>query len=155
MSNDTSPAAHHPALAPVDVAVPIDEKAVSNFGDIDLAKFTPLNGFLLVQRLTVAPRGPIIEVASDKRKEPTVARVVMSGRGELCERTGARKITAIPPGTRIIIDKYAGHDVKINGSNYVMLQPVEILGIEGGQESTPEAIEGGPRKFARRRGAAA
>ncbi len=126
MKHET-PAAHNPALLPVG-PVYVDPKSVTDFGEMDLAKFRPLNGMILVERFAKQPEGPIIVVdRGDKRKEPTLARVIKSGQGEQCPKTGRRKVTDIPPGTVIAIDKYAGHDVKINGRNYVMLMPVEIL----------------------------
>ncbi len=89
----------------------------------------PLHDRVLAKRIEKEEevRGGIIipDVAKEK---PMVAEVIAVGKGRILE-DGKVIPLDVKPGDRVLIGKYAGTDVKIDGEEYLILREDEILGI--------------------------
>ena len=72
-------------------------------------------------------RGGIIipDVAKEK---PMIAEIIAVGTGHLQE-DGKILPLDVEPGQKVLIGKYAGTEVKIDGEEYLILREDEILGI--------------------------
>jgi len=89
----------------------------------------PLHDRVLVRRLEEqeSMRGGIYIPDSAKEK-PQQAEVVAVGNGKLLEN-GERASLDVKAGDRILFGKYGGSEVKIEGTEYLILREDEILGV--------------------------
>ncbi|MCS7312175.1 MAG: co-chaperone GroES [Acidobacteria bacterium] len=72
-------------------------------------------------------RGGII-IPDVARERPMLAEVVAVGAGRVLENGKVLPLD-VRPGQKVLIGKYAGSEVKIEGVEYVILREDEILGI--------------------------
>jgi chaperonin GroES len=102
-----------------------------------LMNVRPLRDRILVKRIEETEQriGGIIIPDSAKEK-PQVAKVVAVGNGRIND-----KGTVIPldvkAGEYVLIGKYAGTDIKLDGEEYLILREDEVLGVTEGV-SEPE-----------------
>ena len=91
----------------------------------------PLHDRVLVKRIDEGEQkvGGIIVPDSAKEK-PQRAEVVAVGTGRTLEN-GARVPLTVKPGDRVLVGKWSGTEVKIDGTEYLIIKEDEILGIEG------------------------
>jgi chaperonin GroES len=89
----------------------------------------PLHDRVVVRRLEEGEqkRGGII-IPDTAKEKPQQAEVVAIGNGKLLE-TGERTSLDVKPGDRILFGKYSGSDIKLDGSEYLILREDEILGV--------------------------
>lgn len=89
----------------------------------------PLHDRVLVRRLEEQEtmRGGLYIPDSAKEK-PQQAEVVAVGNGKLLEN-GDRASLEVKAGDRILFGKYSGSEVKIDGSEYLIVREDEILGV--------------------------
>ena len=89
----------------------------------------PLRDRVLAKRIeeTEQKVGSIIVPDSAKEK-PLHAEVVAVGSGRVLEN-GERVPPALKAGDRILVGKWSGSEVKIDGVEYVILREDEVLGI--------------------------
>jgi chaperonin GroES len=89
----------------------------------------PLHDRILVRRLEEqeSHHGSIIIPDSAKEK-PQQAEVISVGKGKLLEK-GERAAPDVKPGDRILFGKYSGAEVKVDGSEYLILREDEVLGV--------------------------
>ncbi|HWB82692.1 MAG TPA: co-chaperone GroES [Bryobacteraceae bacterium] len=89
----------------------------------------PLHDRVLVKRLDEGEqvRGGIIIPDSAKEK-PQQAEVRAVGNGKLLD-TGERVAPEVKAGDRILFGKYSGSEIKIDGTEYLILREDEILGV--------------------------
>jgi chaperonin GroES len=89
----------------------------------------PLHDRVIVKRLEEGEsrQGSIIIPDSAKEK-PQQAEVVAVGKGKLLE-TGQRAAPDVKPGDRILFGKYSGSEVKVTGTDYLILREDEILAV--------------------------
>src|SRR4029079_9998242 len=89
----------------------------------------PLHDRVIVKRLEEGEsrQGSIIIPDSAKEK-PQQAEVVAVGNGKLLE-TGQRATPDVKPGDRILFGKYSGAEVKVTGTDYLILREDEILAV--------------------------
>jgi chaperonin GroES len=92
-------------------------------------KVTPLADRILVRRLeeTETTRGGII-IPDTAKEKPQRGEVIAVGQGRLKD-DGNRVAPEVKSGDQILISKYAGTEVKIDGDDYVILREDDILGI--------------------------
>lgn len=98
-------------------------------------KMIPNRGFVVLKRedqQTV--EGAILLVPQsedDRRKRPTVARVVKIGNPDRTEKTDAPIPFQVKVGDRVIVDAFAGHDIEITdtGERLVMMGECEMHAI--------------------------
>ena len=92
-------------------------------------KIRPLNDRVLVKRLEGEERtaGGIIIPDSAKEK-PAEGEVVAVGPGKL-NKAGERVTMDVKVGDKVLFSKYGGTDVKINGTDYLIMREDDILGV--------------------------
>jgi len=89
----------------------------------------PLSDRILVRRVEEQEtiRGGII-IPDTAKEKPQEGEVVAVGPGRMTEE-GKRVSMEVKAGDRVLIGKYSGTDVKIDGNEYVILREDEVLGI--------------------------
>jgi chaperonin GroES len=94
-----------------------------------MAKVTPLRDRVLVRRLGEDEQkvGSIIIPDSAKEK-PQQAEVIAVGSGRVLEN-GTREPLTVKAGDKVLVGKWSGADVKIDGTEYLILKEDEILGV--------------------------
>jgi chaperonin GroES len=94
-------------------------------------KVQPLADRILVKRLdnVEEKRGGII-IPDTAREKPQQGEVIAVGPGKLAD-DGKRVPLEVAKGARVLLGKYAGTEVKINGEEYIILREDDILGIVG------------------------
>ncbi len=91
----------------------------------------PLRDRVLVRRLEEEEQkvGGII-IPDTAKEKPQQAEVVAVGSGRILE-SGEKVPPAVKPGDKVLVGKWSGADVKIDGTEYLILKEDEILGILG------------------------
>ena len=92
-------------------------------------KIRPLGDRLLVKRIEEAEqtRGGII-IPDTAKEKPMQGEVVAVGPGRKLEDGKIEKLE-VKVGDRILMSKYAGTEVTIDGEEYVILREDDVLGV--------------------------
>jgi chaperonin GroES len=92
-------------------------------------KIRPLGDRLLVKRIEEAEesRGGII-IPDTAKEKPMQGDVIACGPGRTLEDGKIQKLE-VKAGDRILMSKYAGSEVKIDGVDYLILREDDVLGI--------------------------
>jgi len=92
-------------------------------------KVKPLQDRVLLKRLEVEEKTPGGIIIPDTAKEkPQECKVIAVGPGKILENGEIRKV-AVKEGDRVLIGKYAGTEIKINGEEHIIVREDEILAI--------------------------
>ena len=96
-----------------------------------MANVRPLRDHVLVRRIEKSEEkvGGLI-IPDTAKEKPQQAEVVAVGSGRLLEN-GERVPLSVKPGDKVLLGKWSGTDVKIDGDEYLILKEDEILGILG------------------------
>ncbi|NJL27109.1 MAG: co-chaperone GroES [Thermoanaerobaculia bacterium] len=91
----------------------------------------PLQDRILAKRLEQEEqiRGGII-IPDTAKEKPQEAEVVAVGPGKLNDE-GKRSPLDVKAGDRVLIGKYSGSEIKVDGNEYVILREDEVLAIVG------------------------
>jgi chaperonin GroES len=94
-------------------------------------KVTPLSDRILVRRMeaTEEKRGGII-IPDTAKEKPQQGEIIAVGPGRMTEE-GKRVAPEVKRGQKVLIGKYSGTEVKIDGKEYIILREEDILGIVG------------------------
>ena len=94
-----------------------------------MAKVRPLRDRVMVRRLEEKEQkvGGII-VPDTAKEKPQQAEVVAVGSGRVLENGTTVPLT-LKAGDRVLVGKWSGTDVKIDGEDYLILKEDEILGV--------------------------
>ena len=89
----------------------------------------PLADRILVRRIEEQEtrKGGII-IPDTAKEKPQEGEIVAVGPGRMTEE-GKRIAMEVKKGDRVLIGKYSGTDVKIDGTEYVILREDDVLGI--------------------------
>ena len=89
----------------------------------------PLHDRIIVQRLEEGEQriGGIIIPDSAKEK-PMQGKVIAVGKGRI-EKDGKVTPLDVKAGDTILFGKYAGQEIKIDGSEYLIIREEEVLGV--------------------------
>jgi chaperonin GroES len=89
----------------------------------------PLADRILVRRIEEqeTKRGGII-IPDTAKEKPQEAEIVAVGPGRMNEE-GKRIAMEVKKGDRVLIGKYSGTDVKIDGTEYTILREDDVLGV--------------------------
>ena len=92
-------------------------------------KFRPLHDRLLVKRqeAETKSKGGIIIPDSAKEK-PLQAEVIAVGSGRVLD-SGQKLALAVKAGDKVLIGKWSGSEVKVDGEELLILKEDEVLGI--------------------------
>ena len=89
----------------------------------------PLRDRVLVRRIEEEqPKVGGIIIPDTAKEKPTRAEVVAVGSGRVLEN-GQKVPLALKAGDKVLIGKWSGSEVKIDGEEYLILKEDEILGI--------------------------
>lgn len=92
-------------------------------------KIRPLQDRVLVQRLDAEEKSAGGIIIPDTAKEkPQEGKVIAVGKGKRRE-DGTLTPPDVKSGDRILFSKYAGNDVTLDGSEYVIMREDDILGV--------------------------
>jgi len=93
-----------------------------------MQEFEPIRDRLLVKKIEDELKTKSGLVLSDDTKErPTKGKVISVGPGKLNE-DGKLLPMVISAGDTIVYPKYAGHHIKINAEEFLILEENEVLG---------------------------
>jgi chaperonin GroES len=103
----------------------------SSGGKQGMAKVRPLRDRVLVKRVEEQEQkvGGII-VPDTAKEKPQQAEVVAVGSGRVLEN-GERQPLAVKAGDKVLVGKWSGTEVKLDGTEYLIVKEDEILGILG------------------------
>lgn len=92
---------------------------------------TPLRENVVLRRLEAEEErvGSIIIPDSAKEK-PMTAEVIAVGKGKVL-KDGSRQAPEVKVGDTVLIGKYSGSEVKLDGEDFLIVREDEILGIVG------------------------
>jgi chaperonin GroES len=89
----------------------------------------PLHDRVLVKRVEQEEqvRGGII-IPDTAKEKPQEAEVIAVGPGKLSD-DGKRSPMDVQAGDRVLMGKYSGSEIKLDGTDYVILREEEILAV--------------------------
>ncbi len=92
-------------------------------------KFRPLHDRVLVKRIEEQEtvRGGII-IPDTAKEKPQEGEIVAAGTGKRLEN-GTVTPLEVKEGDRVLFGKYSGTEIKLEGTEYLILREDEILGI--------------------------
>jgi len=92
-------------------------------------KIRPLHDRIVLRRLDEQEKtaGGII-IPDTAKEKPLEARVVAVGNGRVME-DGSIHPLEVKAGDRVLIGKYSGSEVKIDGEEHVIIREDEVLGV--------------------------
>jgi chaperonin GroES len=98
-------------------------------GGVSMPNVRPLRDRVLVRRLEEEEQkvGGII-IPDTAKEKPQQAEVVAVGSGRILE-SGQRVPLTLKAGDKVLIGKWSGTDVKIDGEEYLILKEDEVLGV--------------------------
>jgi chaperonin GroES len=117
-----------PATKPAPQQAPRHEVAK---GDSRMPNVRPLRDRILVRRIEEPEKkvGGII-VPDTAKEKPQQAEVIAVGSGRVLDN-GATVPLTVKAGDKVLVGKWSGTDIKIEGEEYLILKEDEVLGILG------------------------
>lgn len=92
-------------------------------------KIRPLSDRILAQRVEEDAKTPGGLFIPDTAKEkPLEALVISVGNGKVLEN-GTTQTPLVKPGDRVLIGKYTGSEVKLDGKDHIILREDDVLAI--------------------------
>jgi chaperonin GroES len=99
-------------------------------------KIRPLHDRILAQRLAAEDKTSAGLFIPDTAKEkPLEARVVAVGSGKVLE-SGLTQALSVKPGDLVLIGKYSGSEVKLDGLDHIILREDDVLAVLENQGDT-------------------
>ena len=94
-------------------------------------KVRPLHDRIIVQRLDEGEQkiGGII-IPDTAKEKPQEGNVVALGTGKL-DDNGKKVEFTVKKGDKVLISKYGGTEIKVDGESYLIMREDDILGIIG------------------------
>ena len=94
-------------------------------------KIRPLSDRVLVKRLDEAEEQSVggIIIPDTAKEKPQEAEVVAIGPGRL--EDGNRVAPEVSEGDKVLIGKYSGTEVKVDGDDYLIMREDDILAVVG------------------------
>ena len=95
-------------------------------------KLQPLHDRVLVKRVEEKDEkhGHII-IPDTAKEKPQEGQVMAVGTGKVTE-DGKKLPLAVKEGDRILFGKYSGSEIKLDGTEYLIMKEEDVLGIIGG-----------------------
>jgi chaperonin GroES len=97
-----------------------------------MANVKPLRDRVLVRRIEEEEEKKVggIIIPDSAKEKPQQAEVIAVGSGRILENGSTVPLT-VKAGDKVLVGKWSGTDVKIDGEEYLILKEDEILGILG------------------------
>src|SRR5437667_9753972 len=98
-------------------------------------KFRPLHDRVLIKRIEEQEtvRGGII-IPDTAKEKPQEGEVIAAGTGKRLDN-GQVTPLEVKEGDRVLFGKYSGTEIKLDGTDYLILREDEILGILAGSKA--------------------
>jgi chaperonin GroES len=92
-------------------------------------KFRPLHDRIIVERIEESEQkiGGII-IPDTAKEKPQQGKVINVGKGRI-EKDGKITPLDVKPGDTVLFGKYAGQEIKLDGSEYLIIREEEVLGV--------------------------
>jgi chaperonin GroES len=92
-------------------------------------KITPIKDNIVVKRLDEEEKkvGSII-IPDTAKEKPLTAKVIAVGSGRTL-KDGKKVPLEVKVGDKVLIGKYSGSEVKLDGTEYLILREDEVLGV--------------------------
>jgi chaperonin GroES len=92
-------------------------------------KFRPLHDRLIVKRLESEEKtkGGII-IPDTAKEKPQEARVIAVGKGKVTD-DGKLQPMEVQKGDRILVGKYSGSEIKVDGEEHLIIREDDVLAI--------------------------
>ena len=92
-------------------------------------KFRPLHDRIIVERIEESEQkiGGII-IPDTAKEKPQQGKVIDVGKGRV-EKDGKVTPLDVKPGDTVLFGKYAGQEIKLDGSEYLIIREEEVLGV--------------------------
>jgi chaperonin GroES len=92
-------------------------------------KIRPLHDRILAKRLAEdAKTSGGLFIPDTAKEKPLEARVVAVGTGKVLEN-GKTQALVVKPGDKVLIGKYSGSEVKLDGEEHIILREDDILAL--------------------------
>ncbi|MCE9520670.1 MAG: co-chaperone GroES [Verrucomicrobia bacterium] len=93
-------------------------------------KITPLGRRVLVKRVESEEKtAGGIYLPDTAKEKPTEAEVLALGTGKDDEGKDVKDLFTVKKGDKVLISKYGGTEVKLNGDDVLIINETDILGI--------------------------
>jgi chaperonin GroES len=91
----------------------------------------PLHDHILIKRVSAEEvvRGGII-IPDTAKEKPMEGEVIAVGSGKVLD-DGKVQPLVVKPGERVLVGKYSGTEIKIEGEEHVILREDDVLGVIG------------------------
>ncbi len=92
-------------------------------------KVKPLNDRVLVKRIeeVQVTKGGIL-IPDTAKEKPIEGKVVAVGPGKMSD-AGKRMALQVKTGDRVLFNKYAGNEIKVDGEEHLMMREEDILAV--------------------------
>jgi chaperonin GroES len=92
-------------------------------------KVRPLHDRIIVERIDEGEQkiGGII-IPDTAKEKPQQGKVIAVGKGRI-EKDGKVTLLDVKSGDTVLFGKYAGQEIKIDGSEYLIIREEEVLGV--------------------------
>jgi chaperonin GroES len=98
-----------------------------------MIEFIPIRDRLLVKKIEDAMKTKSgLTLSDDTKERPTKGEVLAVGEGKISE-DGKLLPMIIKKGDCIVFPKYAGHPIKLEGTEHLILDEDEVLGVLKGE----------------------
>ena len=93
-------------------------------------KITPIRDNIVANRIEESDEKKVgsIIIPDTAKEKPMTAEVIAIGSGRTL-KDGKKVALEVKVGDRVLIGKYSGSEVKLNGTEYLILKEDEVLGI--------------------------
>lgn len=93
-------------------------------------KITPIKDNIVVKRLEEEEEKKVgsIIIPDTAKEKPLTAEVVAVGSGRVL-KDGKKVALEVKIGDKVLVGKYSGSEVKLDGTEYLILKEDEVLGI--------------------------
>jgi len=94
-----------------------------------MSHFRPLHDRIVIERIkeTDKSKGGII-IPDTAKEKPIEGSVIAVGNGKILENGTVRQLD-VKVGDRVLFGKYSGTEVKINGTDRLILREEDLLGV--------------------------
>ena len=93
-------------------------------------KITPIKDNIVVKRLDETQENKVgsIIIPDSAKDKPLTAKVIAVGSGKTLN-DGKKVAPEVNVGDKVLVGKYSGSEVKLDGEEYLILREDEVLGI--------------------------
>ncbi len=93
-------------------------------------KITPITDNIVAKRIEESDEKKVgsIIIPDTAKEKPTTAEVIAIGSGRTL-KDGKKVALEVKVGDRVLIGKYSGSEVKLDGTEYLILKEDDVLGI--------------------------